>query len=142
MKVEELVSYTLADVRDLDQLMHELSSSSYCNEAILDAILADDNSHAYLIWEEDHIVAAGTLCVIHTLEFTNACIESVVVSSNQRGKGLGRLLVEHMINEAKRMKVHSIHLTSNPKRVAANNLYQSLGFVKYETNCYHFDCFL
>lgn len=142
MKVEELVSYTLADVRDLDQLMHELSSSSYCNEAILDAILADDNSHAYVIWEEDHIVAAGTLCVIHTLEFTNACIESVVVSSNQRGKGLGRLLVEHMINEAKRMKVHSIHLTSNPKRVAANNLYQSLGFVKYETNCYHFDCFL
>ena len=142
MKVEELVSYTLADVRDLDQLMHELLSSSYCNEAILDAILADDNSHAYLIWEEDHIVAAGTLCVIHTLEFTNACIESVVVSSNQRGKGLGRLLVEHMINEAKRMKVHSIHLTSNPKRVAANNLYQSLGFVKYETNCYHFDCFL
>ncbi len=142
MKVEELVSYTLADVRDLDQLMHELSSSSYCNEAILDAILADDNSHAYVIREEGHIVAAGTLCVIHTLEFTNACIESVVVSSSQRGKGLGRLLVEHMINEAKRMKVHSIHLTSNPKRVAANNLYQSLGFVKYETNCYHLDCFL
>ena len=139
MKVEELLSYTLTEVKDLDVLMHELSSTSYCNEAILDAIVADVNSHAYVIREEGHIVAAGTLCVIHTLEFTNACIESVVVSSSQRGKGLGRLLVEHMISEAKRMNVHSIHLTSNPKRVAANNLYLRLGFVKYETNCYYFD---
>ena len=139
MKVEELLSYTLTDVKDLDQLMHELSSTSYCNEAILDAIVADENSHAYIIREEGHIVAAGTLCVVHTLEFTNACIESVVVSSKQRGQGLGRLLVKHMVNAAKRMDVHSIHLTSNPMRVAANKLYQSLGFVKYETNCYYFE---
>lgn len=142
MKVEELHSYTLTDVKDLDQLMHELSSTSYCNEVILDSILGDENSHAYIIREDDHIVAAGTLCIIHTLEFTNACIESVVVSSKLRRKGFGRLLVEHMINEARRLKVRTLHLTSNPKRVAANNLYQSLGFVKYETNCYHFDCFL
>lgn len=139
MMVEELLSYTLTDVKDLDQLMHELSLSSYCNEAILDAILADDNSHAYVIREGGHIVAAGTLCVIHTLEFTNACIESVAVSTKQRGKGLGRLLVEHMINEARKMNVLSIHLTSNPKRVAANNLYQRMGFMKYETNCYVLD---
>ena len=136
MKVEELLSYTLTDVNDLDVLMHELSPTSYCNESILDAVIADENSHVYVIREEGHIVAAGTLCVIHTLEFTNACIESVVVSSKQRGKGLGELLVEHMINEAKKMKVYSIHLTSNPKRVAANNLYQKVGFVRYETNCY------
>lgn len=136
MKVEELLSYTLTDVKDLDVLMHELSPTSYCNESILDAVIADENSHAYVIREEGHIVAAGTLCIIHTLEFTNACIESVVVSSMQRGKGLGKLLVEHMINEAKRMNVHSIHLTSNPKRVVANNLYQRMGFVRYETNCY------
>ena len=139
MMVEELLSYTLTDVKDLDQLMHELSLSSYCNEAILDAILADDNSHAYVIREEGHIVAAGTLCIIHTLEFTNACIESVVVASKQRWHGLGKLLVEHMINEAKIMNVHSIHLTSNPKRVAANLLYQRMGFVNYETNCYVLD---
>lgn len=139
MMVEELLSYTLTDVKDLDQLMHELSSMSYCNEAIINDIIDDENSHAYIIREDGHIIAAGTLCVIHTLEFANACIESVVVSLKQRGKGLGKLLVDHMINEAKRMKVHSIHLTSNPKRVAANNLYQRMGFVKYETNCYVLD---
>jgi len=32
--------------------------------------------------------------------------------------------------------VERLHLTSSPRRVAANGLYQSLGFVRYETNCY------
>ena len=34
------------------------------------------------------------------------------------------------------MNVDCIHLTSNPKREAANALYQKMGFEKKETNCY------
>lgn len=112
--VEELITYTSQDLADLNALMHELSATSYCNEEILNNVMKDDNSHVFLVRVDGHIIATGTLCVMHTLEFTIACIESVVVSSSQRGKGLGQLLVEHMINEAKRMNVHSIHLTSNP----------------------------
>ena len=97
------------------------------------------NSHAFVIREGGHIVAAGSLCVMHNLEFTIASVESVVVSSSYRGRGYGKMLVENLINEAKRLGVRSIHLTSNPRRIAANNLYQKLGFVKYETNCYHFE---
>ena len=137
--IEELMTYTLRDVADLDMLMRELSATSYCNKAILNAIMADDNSHAYVIREVGHIVAAGVLCVVHTLEFTNGRIESLVVSSKHRGRGLGRMLVEHIINEAKRMNIHSIQLTSNPKRIAANNLYQKIGFMKHETNYYVLD---
>lgn len=134
--VQELHSYSLSDIDDLDLLMHELSPTSYCNDAILDAILADDNSHAYVIREDGHIIGAGCLCVIHTLEFTIANVESVVVSSCYRGKGYGEELTEHLIAEARRFDVRSIHLTSNPQRIAANNLYKKIGFVKYDTNCY------
>ena len=137
--VEELQSYTLEDVKDLDLLMHELSPTSFCNEEILKNVITDANAHAYVIREDGHIVAAGSLCVMHNLEFTIANVESVVVSSSCRGLGYGKMLVGHLINEAKRLGVRSIHLTSNPKRIAANNLYQSLGFEKYETNCYHFE---
>ena len=41
-----------------------------------------------------------------------------------------------MIEAAKTMNVHHIQLTSRPARVAANLLYQELGFERYETNCY------
>ena len=114
---EELSSYTPQDLVDLDALMHELSATNFCNEELLNNALNDANVHVYVIRDEGHIVATGTLCVKHTLEFTIADIESVVVSSKCRGRGYGKKLMTAMID-------------------AANRLYQELGFERYETNCY------
>ena len=134
--VEELNSYKPQDLADLDVLMHMLSAISFCNEELLDNALNDANVHVYGIRDEGHIVATGTLCIKHTLEFTIADIESVVVSSKCRGRGYGKELMTAMIEAAEKMNVHHIQLTSNPARVAANRLYQELGFERYETNCY------
>ena len=131
---EELNSYTPQDLADFDALMHELSATSFCNEELLNNALNDAN--VYVIRDEGHIVATGTLCIKHTLEFTIADVESVVVSSKCRGRGYGKELMTAMIEAAKKMNVHHIQLTSNPARVAANRLYQDLGFERYETNCY------
>lgn len=134
--VEELVTYNLQDLTILDMLMHELSAKSFSNDSLLNAALNDPNIHVYVIRDAGQIVATGTLCIKHTLEFTIADIESVVVSSQCRGKGYGKALMQHMIDEANGMEIHHIQLTSNPKRVEANKLYQKMGFEKYETNCY------
>lgn len=124
------------DLSDLDALMHELSASSFCNEELLKTALNDANVHVYVIREVGRIVATGTLCLKHTLEFCIADIESVVVSSRCRGRGYGKALMMAMVEAAKSFRVHHIQLTSNPGRLAANRLYQELGFERYETNCY------
>jgi ribosomal protein S18 acetylase RimI-like enzyme len=116
--------------------MQELSASSFCDEGLLRAALEDANVHVYVIRDDGHIVATGTLCVKHTLEFTIADIEAVVVGSRCRGRGYGKELMGAMVEAAKSFKAHHIQLTSNPARVAANRLYQELGFERYETNCY------
>jgi len=134
--VEELSSYTPQNLADLDALMHELSTTSFCNEELLNNALNDANVHVYVIRDCGQIVATGTLCIKHTLEFAIADIESVVVCSKWRGRGYGKELMTAMIEAAKKMNVHHIQLTSNPARVAANQLYQELGFERYETNCY------
>ena len=134
--IEELRSYAPQDLADLDALMHELSSTSFCNDELLNNALNDANVHVYVIRDEGRIVATGTLCIKHTLEFTIADIESVVVNSKCRGRGYGKELMTAMVEAAKKMNVHHIQLTSNPARVAANRLYQDLGFERYETNCY------
>jgi ribosomal protein S18 acetylase RimI-like enzyme len=134
--VEEMSSYTPQDLAALDGLMRELSASSSCNDGLLEAALGDANVHVHVIREGGHIVATGTLCIKHTLEFAIADIESVVVSSSCRGRGYGRELMTAMIEAAKGLKAHHLQLTSNPARVAANRLYQEFGFEKYETNCY------
>ena len=134
--VEELLSYTPQELTELDALMHELSATSFCDDALLKNALNDANVHVFVVRDDGHIVATGTLCIKHTLEFTIADIESVVVSSKCRGKGYGKELMTAMISAAKSFNVHHIQLTSNPARVAANRLYQDLGFQRYETNCY------
>lgn len=136
--VVELNSYSNQDLTDLDVLMHELSATSYCDNQLLDNVMSDANSHVYIIRENGHIVATGTLCVMHTLEFTIASVESVVVNSLCRGKGYGKMIMTKIMEAAKEMGVHHIHLTSNPKRVEANGLYQKLGLEQYKTNCYRF----
>ena len=136
MMVEKLISFSPQELADIDVLMHELSSTSFCDETLLKNTLNDKNVHVFVIRNEGHIVATGTLCVKHTLEFSIADIESVVVSSKFRGRGYGRELIAAMIEVAKNLNVHHIQLTSNPKRVAANQLYQDVGFERYDTNCY------
>lgn len=134
--VEELTSFTSHELSDIDMLMHELSATSYCDEALLKNALKDGNVHVFVIRNDGHIVATGTLCIKHTLEFTIADVESVVVSSKYRGRGYGKELMTAMIGTAKNLNVHHIQLTSNPKRVAANQMYQNMEFERYETNCY------
>lgn len=134
--MEELLTYTVSDFTDLASLMQELSGSIVFTRDSLDRMLADPNSHLYVIREEGRIVACASLCIFHQPFSTDATIESVVVSPKMRGKRLGRKLMEHLIEEAARMKVDCIHLTSNPKREVANALYQKIGFEKKETNCY------
>lgn len=134
--MEELLRQTPSDFTDLASLMQELSGNIVFTRESLDRMLSDSNSHLYVIREEGRIVACACLCIFHQPFSTDATIESVVVSSKMRGKGLGRKLMEHLIAEAARMNVDCIHLTSNPKREAANALYQKMGFEKKETNCY------
>lgn len=98
--------------------------------------MADTNSHLYVIIDQDHIVGCATLCVFHSPSGSKASIEDVVVSSDYRGQHLGKKLMEYVLEQARQFAPIELHLTSNPKRFAANKLYQSLGFQKKETNCY------
>lgn len=117
-------------------------------------VLKDSNCHLYVILEsltpnpsssstklrtgagEGRIIGCATLCVFHSPTGTKASIEDVVVSSAYRGQHLGKRLMEYVLEQAKAYAPIELHLTSNPMRVAANKLYQSLGFQRKETNCY------
>ena len=134
--MHELLTYTDSDFADLAVLMRELSGNIVLTRESLERMLADDNSHLYVIREGGRIVACACLCIFNQPFSTDATIESVVVSSSMRGRGLGRRLMEHLLAEAARMNVDCIHLTSKPQREAANALYRKMGFERKETNCY------
>lgn len=84
----------------------------------------------------EEIAGMATLSLCPLPSGTKAWIEDVVVDEPFRGKGLGRQLIEHLVDEARRLQADSVNLTSRPERLAANRLYRSLGFVQRETNVY------
>ena len=153
MEIQELQDYTQTQFEDLKQLMTELSDRVNFTQADMMLVLKDSNCHLYVILEsltpspcvshdckspkgEGRIIGCAALCVFHSPTGTKASIEDVVVSSAYRGQHLGKQLMEYVLEQAKAYAPIELHLTSNPKRVAANKLYQSIGFQKKETNCY------
>ena len=136
MEIQVLQSYTQAQFEDLKQLLSDLSDRVNFTQTDLMLVLKDSNCHLYVILDSERIVRCATLCVFHSPTGTKASIEDVVVSSAYRGQHLGKQLMEYVLEQAKAYAPIELHLTSNPMRVAANKLYQSIGFQKKETNCY------
>ena len=136
MEIRELQNYTQAQFEDLKQLMSELSDRVNFAQTDLMLVLKDSNCHLYVIFDSERIIGCATLCIFHSPTGTKASIEDVVVSSAYHGQHLGKQLMEYVLEQAKAFAPIELHLTSNPMRVAANKLYQSIGFQKKETNCY------
>lgn len=136
MQIVELKEVTAQQMADLTGLMKELSERVTMTEEALLNVLKDDNSHLFALMAEGVVVGCATLCVFHSPTGRKASVEDVVVSSICRGRHWGRVLMERMLEEAQKLAPIEVQLTSKPKRVAANALYQSLGFQRKETNCY------
>jgi ribosomal protein S18 acetylase RimI-like enzyme len=59
-----------------------------------------------------------------------------LVDESARGQGIGEALTRRALEVAKAAGAAHVTLTSNPKREAANRLYQRMGFAKRERNAY------
>ncbi len=88
---------------------------------------------------DGEIVGAGTLGVFRTPSGLHAHVEDIIVDESMRGRGIGEALVNHLLEIARQMGLKGVSLTCNPRRVAANALYQKIGFKKWETNVYWYD---
>ena len=99
--------------------------------------LADSGApRIYLAKEGSVVLGMLSLVVFSIPTGTKAWVEDVVVDGQARGKGVGKSLVRHALEEASRLKAKAVDLTSRPSREVANLLYQSLGFEVRQTNVY------
>ena len=86
----------------------------------------------------ERIVGILTLIIYRIPTGHVARIEDVVVEEETRRQGIGKLLVEAALRQAREAGVKAVDLTSNSARVAANELYLNIGFKKRSTNLYRY----
>ena len=138
MEIIELQSLTESQVLDVQALIKELVPGLSVSAERLVSVFEAPGTHFFAVVGDDgHIVGCATLCVFDTPTGRKACVEDVVVNPACRGQHIGRKLMEHIIDFARReLGDVDLHLTSSPRRVTANNLYRSIGFQQRETNVY------
>ena len=125
--------YHEAMQRFLDQLT---SNPMTLTEEMFKELLASSNSYLFFLMQDGQIAGMLTVGIYYSPTGGKAWIEDVVVDEAFRGEGLSKLLVAHAIEFTKSKQVPSLMLTSNPKRIVANKLYQAMGFSRKETNVY------
>ena len=107
----------------------------------MEELISTENSILLLArYPDEKADIAGILALIIYRVPTGirARIEDVVVDEAMRGKGIGEGLVRYALNMARDAGADGVALTSNPKREAANRLYQRLGFKPWVTNLYFY----
>lgn len=119
-------------------LLQLCSSPCEMSAELLQNLVNEPNSRLLLLTVDGEVMG---MCMCTVGFYTSptgrkAWIEDVVVDAQCRGLHLGERLVTSAVSFAEREGFNTLMLTSRPSRVAANRLYQKVGFERKETNVY------
>ncbi len=135
-EIKECDGELLASV---NELLPQLSASSvHLSEADFVSLISSEGSRVFVAKDEDVVIGMLSLVVFSIPTGIKAWIEDVVVDEKARGKGVGKLLMEHALKLAESLGAKSVDLTSRPSREVANKLYRSLGYELRDTNVYRY----
>ena len=133
----EIKTYSPEYHEAMQRFLNQLTTSPMVlTESMFHQLLDSENSHLFFIIKDEQIAGMLTVGIYHSPTGGKAWIEDVVVDATFRGQGLSKVLVAHAIEFVKSQQIPLLMLTSNPKRIAANKLYQAMGFERKETNVY------
>lgn len=138
MIIDEISTLTKDQIVEFQSLLKELVPDAIVTTEQIAETVDNPDSHVFGAFDEAGLIrGCAVLCINTLLTGKQATVENVIVSASCRGKHVGKALMEYLIEYA---RTHYgdivLNLTSNPKRIAANNLYRSLGFQQRETNVY------
>lgn len=139
INIGKIDNLTKKDYQDCLKLLPQLLA-----EAVLPTydqfqdIVKSPTTYFYIAKDSDseQIVGMVTLILYYIPMGICARIEDLVVDKDHRQKGIGKTLCQAAIDAAEIAKATKLDLTSNPSRKEAHRLYESLGFMIYDTNVY------
>ena len=134
----EILEHTVIDENiqnQVEELFNQLNSNIK-QRKVQEILEVGNNTVLVVCREEGTLVGIATMVTYKVISGHKGMIEDVVVDTDQRGKGIGRKLMERLVEEARKMALDEILLFSGHHRTAAINLYKSLGFVLKDSGLY------
>ena len=103
-------------------------SKNFDNDINLNFI-DNQSNFGFVAINNETIIGFASIHIIEKLNRRSCLIEDVVVDKSERGKGIGKLLIEHLINFSKSKSCDKIILNSKESNIP---FYNKLGFVQNE----------
>jgi ribosomal protein S18 acetylase RimI-like enzyme len=139
VEVETVNQLTDELVTAVQRLLPQLSTSAAPLDAGSLAQIIQHQAATLLIARSRRaIVGMLTLVMFPLPTGQRARIEDVVVDQAARGHGAGAALTTAALRLAQQQGARSIDLTSRAARVAANRLYERLGFAQRDSKVYRY----
>ena len=139
VEVEAVGRVTDELVEAAGRLLSQLSSSAASLGADgLARIAHHQATTLFVARSQGAIVGMLTLVTFPLPSGVRGRIEDVVVDQAARGQGVGTALTMAALRLSQEQGARSVDLTSRPSRVAANRLYQQLGFQLRDSNVYRY----
>jgi ribosomal protein S18 acetylase RimI-like enzyme len=124
-------------VQAFGRLLPQLSQSARPLSAeALKALVAWQGNRLLVARVDGEILGTLTLVTFPIPTGLRAWIEDVVVDEAARGRGVGAALTQEAVRLAAADGARTVDLTSRPSRVAANRLYERLGFSLRDSKVY------
>ena len=125
MKIRELQPSDTKQVIDIWTSSFSRNFSNNLNPGYIN----DPNSTTMVVCEGNTIIGVASIHVIYKLSRTLGLIEDVAVDKDHRGKGIGKNLVEKLIEIGKQKNCDKIVLNTSEKN---SKFYEKIGFKKNE----------
>ena len=125
MKIRQLQH---SDIKQVINLWTYSFSRNF-NNTLNTGYLNDPNSITMVVCEGNTIIGVASIHVIYKLSRTLGLIEDVAVNKDHRGKGIGKSLVEKLIEIGKQKNCDKIVLNTSEKN---SKFYEKIGFEKNE----------
>lgn len=138
MTLELLTAESLTDTiqNQIAELYRQLNADNK-QRPLSEILQSDNNVHVIVCTIDNKIVGTALLSTYKVISGFRGMVDDVVVDAAQRGKGIGRKLIERLLSEGKNLGLDEILLFTGYHRKPAIALYKALGFNLRESGLYN-----
>lgn len=129
MQIEILMPSDLtADIQNQVAALYRQLNPDNVQRALAEILVPQNNVIFVICKIDDAIVGTALLSTYKVISGYRGMVDDVVVDATQRGKGIGRKLMEKLLEEGKKIGLDEILLFTGHHRAPAIGLYTSMGF--------------
>ena len=133
IKIVEVDKISKNILESLQKMLPQLSTNyKSFDQNDLGEILNADSTRLFIACDsaaENEIVGTYTLVVFRIPTSKTIRIEDVIVDEKRRGKGIGKMIVQSLIDEAINMQFPEVRLSS---QYYAKGFYERIGFIEID----------